>query len=372
MTKILIINTMAVDYNGVTDCILQYLRAMDRNEMKIDILSTVSVNPEMEKNFWEIGCRIVRLEYRNKNPFLYVLKLAFLVRKEKYDIVHAHGNSATLTFDMLGALLGGCRVRIAHGHNTQCANRCLDKILRPFFYRLYTYALACGNLAGEWLFSGRKFSILPNGRDIKVYRFEPAIREKVRTQYGLKNCLVIGHVGRFNTQKNHKFILELFEELKKIRYNTKLVLVGEGALFDETRESVVQKGMEDDVLFTGNINNVSEMLSAMDVMVLPSLYEGLPLVVMEWQAAGLPCIISDTITRECRVTDLVRFMSLSDGAKKWAEVILDISERERIDRYSPVFGEQIRNAGYSIDDNARELKNLYIYLSKRTEKQSGK
>lgn len=149
MMKILIINTMAIDYNGVTDCLLQYLRAMDRTDMQIDILSAVSVNPKMEKNFLEIGCRIYRIECRKKNPILYVFKLGNLVKKEKYDIVHAHGNSATLAFDMLGAFFGKCKVRIAHCHNTKCGNDRLDKILRPLFYRVYTHGMACGKWQGN-------------------------------------------------------------------------------------------------------------------------------------------------------------------------------------------------------------------------------
>lgn len=361
MIKILIINTVAVDYNGITDCILQYLRAMDRTGIQIDILSTVSVNPKMERNFFEIGCHIYRIEYRKNNPILYVFKLANFVKKEKYDIVHAHGNSATLTFDMLGAFLGKCEVRIAHGHNTKCGNDRLDKILRPLFYRVYTLGMACGELAGNWLFQKKKYCILPNGRNLEVYKYNSNVRQQIQEKYGLDNSLVIGHVGGFNEQKNQKFALEIFEELVKIRKDVKMVLMGDGALFQSIKESAERKGIDDRIIFTGSVGNISEMLSAMDIMILPSLHEGMPLVVMEWQAAGLPCIISDNITKECAVTELVHYLPLSVGAKKWAEMIDQIS-KEKKDRKLSIWRDKLKAAGYDIEDNARDLKELYEQL----------
>jgi len=361
MIKILIINTIAIDYNGVTDCLLQYLRAMDRTDMQIDILSAVSVNPKMEKNFLEIGCRIYRIECRKKNPILYVFKLANLVKKEKYDIVHAHGNSATLAFDMLGAFFGKCKVRIAHCHSTKSGNNHLDKALRPFFYRLYTQGIACGGLAGEWLFPEREYLILPNGRKLEEYKYNFEVRKKIQKEYDLEDTLVVGHVGRFNISKNQKFVVEIFEELLKIRKDVKMVLMGDGALFQSIKESAARKGLDDRIIFTGSVGNISEMLSAMDVMILPSLHEGMPLVVMEWQAAGLPCIISDNITKECAVTELVHYLPLSAGAKKWAEMLDQIS-KEKTDRKLSIWRDKLRAAGYDIEDNARELRALYEQL----------
>lgn len=361
MIKILIINTMAIDYNGVTDCLLQYLRAMDRSGMQIDILSAVSVNSKMEKNFLEIGCRVYKIDCRKKNPPLYVLKLAKFVKKGQYDIVHAHGNSATMAFDMLGAYLGGCKVRIAHSHSTECGSKWLDKMLRPFFYHLYTQGMACGKLAGEWLFQERKYNILPNGREIDSYRYSVDARRDIRNKYNISDELVIGHVGRFNCSKNHKFVLEIFEELLKKRKDIRLILIGEGTLFEQIKMSAAEKNIAKYITFTGSVDNVPEMLSAMDVMVLPSLHEGLPLVVMEWQAAGLPCIISDNITRECAVTELVHYLSLAVGAKKWAEMIVQISE-EKVGRTSKKLADKLKAAGYDIEDNAKKLRELYESL----------
>lgn len=368
MIKILIISTMAIDYNGVTDCLLQYLRAMDRSGMQIDILSAVSVNSKMEKNFLEIGCRVYKIDCRKKNPPLYVLKLAKFVKNGQYDIVHAHGNSATMAFDMLGAYLGGCKVRIAHSHSTECGSKWLDKMLRPFFYHLYTQGMACGKLAGEWLFQERKYNILPNGRKIDSYRYSVDARRGIRNKYNISDELVIGHVGRFNGPKNQKFVLEIFEELLKKRKDIRLILIGEGPLFEQIKMSAAEKNIAKYIIFTGSVDNVPEMLSAMDVMVLPSLHEGLPLVVMEWQAAGLPCIVSDNITRECAVTELVKFMPLSVGAKKWAEEISYITIEEQ-ERKSDKWQILIKEAGFDITENSKDLKKLYEGLYRSCKKE---
>ena len=370
MIKILIINTVAIDYNGVTDCILQYLKSMDRKNMKIDILSTVSVNSELKKEFIKIGCTIIRIENRKQNPVLYVFKLAKIVYKEKYNIVHAHGNSATLVFDMLGAFLGKCKVRIAHCHSTQCGNRVADGMLRPFFNILYTCGVACGKSAGEWLFPKRNYQVLPNGRDLLLYKYNAEFRYKIREKYKLGSDLVIGHVGRFDGPKNQMFILEIFEELQKIKKNAKLLLVGDGELFEANQDCAKKKGIAEQVIYTGRAGNVPELLSAMDIMVLPSLYEGMPLVALEWQVSGLPCIISDSVTKECKVTDLVEFLPLSVGAEEWAKEIVRI-DTEKKDRSYFDTETAIKKAGFDIKENADELRKLYEKLYKKSRKVNG-
>ena len=251
MIKVLVINTLAIDYNGVTDCILQYLKAMDKKNMQIDILSTVSLNSELEKKFLRLGCTIIQLENRKQNPIMYVWKLAGLVRREKYNIVHAHGNSATLTFDMLGAFLGKCKVRIAHGHSTQCGSKLVDMLLRPFFYKLYTCGISCGKDVGDWLFKRHKFQILPNGRELSLYKYNVKNRQEIRVKYNLGNSLVIGHIGRFNKPKNQEFVLEIFMELQKLQKNAKLLLVGDGILFGNIQNCEI-KGLRN-MLFSQEV-----------------------------------------------------------------------------------------------------------------------
>ena len=156
--------------------------------------------------------------------------------------------------------------------------------------------MACGKMAGKWLFQERDYCILPNGRNLEDYKYDSSIRKQIQEQFDLKDFLWSDMLADL-MNKNQKFALEIFEELVKIRKDVKMVLMGDGALFQSVRESAARKGLDDRIIFTGSVGNISEMLSAMDVMILPSLHEGMPLVVMEWQAAGLPCVISDNITK---------------------------------------------------------------------------
>ena len=176
-----------------------------------------------------------------------------------------------------------------------------------------------------------------------------------------KDAVVIGHVGRFNTQKNHEYLIRIFDELYKKAKNAYLVLIGTGATLDEIKKKVVDLGLENRVIFTGAVDNVSDYLSVFDVMLLPSLYEGLPLVVIEWQISGLPCIISDSITKECAITSLVKFESIKESPTVWVDDIEKLTIQDRSGNKDKIFNE-IKAAGYDIQTGAGKLKKIYDNL----------
>lgn len=356
--KLLWITTVEINYNGISDCMYQYLQAMDKSGMEIDILAVKPSNPEYEKRFLDLGCRVFHLDCRNSNPPLYTIRLAKLIRKQQYDLVHVHGNSATMTFDLLGAKLGGCNVRIAHSHNTSCTHVTEDKILRPLFYHLVTERYACGKAAGEWLYKERPFSVIPNGRDLKRLTYLPEIRERFRRQWKMEDAFVIGHVGSFNEVKNQEFVVEVFQKFSEKKPKARLVLMGDGERMDAVKAQCQELHIADRVLFLGNVPNVAELLNAMDLMLLPSRHEGLPLVVMEWQASGLPSVLSDVITRECKLCDLVQYLPLEAGAEAWAKAIADmpIPDREKACRMGQT---ALKAAGYDLEENAAHLKEMY-------------
>ena len=214
------------------------------------------------------------------------------------------------------------------------------------------------------MFGNREFVIIPNGRDIKKYEYNAQNRINYRNKLKIpKSALVVGHVGRFNVQKNHEYLLHVFEELYKKDRNTYLVLVGTGEKIDEIKDLVKKSTIRDNVIFTGVIDNVADYLSAFDVMLLPSLYEGLPMVVIEWQIAGLPCIVSDTVTKECAITPLVKFKSIKESPESWARNIIDISLQDR-EKSKDVLFSSIRKAGYDIEFGAERLRNIYFGLTK--------
>ncbi len=356
MTKIIIVSTVGLIYDGITSVICSYLQAMDLTNLDIHIVATIKCEENICQVLSGLGCHIVNLPNRRTETFSYTVKLARYIRKNHIQVVHAHGNSGTLAIEMIAGWFGGARKRIAHSHNTRCNQIKVDKLLRPIFNVFYTNALACGEDAGRWLFGNRPFKVLPNGRDVEKFRFSKENRNKMRKKYNIKdNELTIGHVGGFFEQKNHIFLVQVFREIIKIDPTVKLFMIGDGPL----KESIQQELTDIDVIFTGAIDNVYEYLSGMDGMLLPSLFEGLPLVVLEWQLNGLPCLISNTITKDCIFTDFVKMNSIDSGAIIWAKEILEMVRVANRIKNSNAAGSSIKNTSFDINDSAELLKQIY-------------
>lgn len=357
--KVLIISTVGLIYDGITSVITSYLEAMDLSDLDVRIVGTIKVEPAIRNKIECLGCIIIDLPNRRYDTFRYFNALRKYIKKEKIDVVHVHGNSATLTVDLLAAKLGGAKKRIAHSHNTKCLHLKADKLLRPMFYHLYTDAIACGEDAGKWLYSRRTFQVLKNGRDIEKYKFDPIERQRMRKKYGMKDELVIGHVGGFVEQKNHKFLISVFREVLKSRHDAKLFLVGDGVLRRDIENLV--KDIEGSVVFVGNTDHVSDYLQMMDVMLLPSLFEGLPLVVIEWQINGLPCLISNVVTEECVLGESSRIMSLTQDVAEWAK-LLEKLYTHYVDRnqLSICNIRQAREKGFDINVEAKKLEEIYM------------
>lgn len=364
--KVLCINSNQLKNDGITNSILNYYDHMDRSDMEVDLLKTADIAPEIKGRIQEIGLRVVFTQYR-KHVIRYILSTAKLIRKNRYEIVHVHGSSAILSIDLLAAWLGGCRVRIAHSRNTKCDHKVIDKLLRPLFNVLCTERFACGQDAGRWLFGDRPFIVIKNGKDIAKFRFDPEVRESVRRTYGWTDHVVVGHVGNFNYQKNHEFLIRVFAELYKKNKKYRLVLMGSGtSYFDAAKEQVKKLGLEEAVLFMGSITNVPEMLQAMDLMLFPSRFEGLPNVVLEWQISGLPAIISDKITKECKVTELIQYLPIDKGEKIWTDEVLNmviVPEDRKLQSEEACI--RMREAQFDIQENAKNLKKIYRRLLKK-------
>ena len=361
--RILQIPTGGLFLDGILSCITEYMTAMDKSGMDVRVLATNSPEENVIRKVENSGCKVVLIPYRKENIVKYFWALYRYIVKEKIDIVHVHGSSAIMSIELVAAKLAGCKVRVAHSHNTTCENQKADKMLRPIFNRAYTDAFACGLDAGKWMFGDRKFTVIPNGRDLKKYEYNREKRAEYRNKLGISSdALVIGHVGRFNRQKNHEYLVYIFSEFYKKKQNSYLVLVGTGEKADEIKEIVKKLKLEKNVIFTGVIEDISDYLSAFDVMLLPSLYEGLPLVVIEWQIAGLPCIVSDTVTRECAITPLVKFESIEKEPKVWAADVENLVQQDREQSKSAMF-EEIKMAGYDIKSGAEKLKQMYVALA---------
>lgn len=357
--NVLHIPTGGLFLDGIFSCIAAYAVSMERKNLELAILATNNPAEEVIERVKSINCSIAIIPYRKQNTGRYIVALYQYLKKSKFDIVHIHGSSAIMGIELMTAKLAGCKVRIAHSHNTTCENKRVDRMFRCIFNHSYTHAFACGQDAGKWLFREDNFTVIQNGRNLKKYEYNERKRGYWRKKLSLlDDDFVIGHIGRFNYQKNHEYIIRIFQEVVNLRKDAQLVLVGTGQNLEKIEAQVHEVGLDKQVHFLGAVNNVDELLSVFDVMILPSRYEGLPIVVIEWQAAGIPCIISDSITDECVITKWVNKLSIEAPASVWANTIVNIDIPDRNNTKQQIKSD-MQKAGYDIEAGSQKLLNLY-------------
>ena len=349
--KTLQIVTTRFAANGITSCVLAAMEGMG-DEASCDVVALNEPDAALRSR---CGGDVFVLPMRNRNPVTYVRKLAEIVRRGNYDIVHAHGNSCTLLTEMIAARQGGARVRIAHAHNTSCKQQLLHAVLRPLFDRAYTVGAACGRAAGRFLFHDKRFTVLNNGIDTARFAFNAKERARLREEMQLEDRRVLLHVGSFNAQKNQNFLLAPFKKAYEKDPSLCLLLVGAGERLSAVRAETEHLGLpEDAVRFLGRRNDVDALLSAADVFVLPSLFEGFPIAMIEAQCAGLACLAADTITTDAKICAKVRFLPLK--AEEWTEAMLDLAiETEG----RGIAADAVRWAGFDKKDTAKALLGFY-------------
>ena len=363
MRKILIINTAGLAIGGITTNMFNYLSNINRELFVIDVVVTDLRDEPSINAFKNLGCNIIFLTSRTQTPIRYFNELRKLVKNRKYDVIHIHGSSHTVVIDLLASYVGGYGKRIVHAHSTRCNSIAIHRILFPLFNILYDKGFACSIEAGKFMFNNKPYEVLNNGIDLEKYSFNEKIRERIRHQMSLADeDVLIGHVGFFSELKNQSFIIDILTILSKKHPTYKLVLIGDGDLKTTIEHKVNQLGLSNIVFFTGNISNVSEYLNAIDIVVMPSLFEGLPLTLIEQQANGLVCVLSDTISKEADKTGYLKYLPLDKGPEIWADellkVDLNVSRRDRSENAQKC----IRECGYSIKEEAFKLQYVYQKL----------
>lgn len=345
---------------GLETMIMNYYRNIDRNRVQFDFLVHRDFEADYDKEIIRLGGKIYRLPPLNPFGRDYLSKLdAFFKEHKEYKIVHSHLDCMSAV-PLKYAKLNGVPIRIAHSHNSNQA-RDLKYILKLVYKRkILKYAnnlFACSNEAGQWMFGrNSNFKLLNNAIETDKYIFSKEIAEKKRKELDIpNNSFIVGHVGRFDVQKNHIFLIDIFAEILKRKRNSVLLLVGEGSLRKSIEEKVHTLGLSDKVIFAGLRTDVNELLQAMDVFLFPSLFEGLPVSIVEAQASGLRCFISDKVPDDCKITDNVYQFSLSDSAEKWADNILKLFPYVRNNEKT-----KISNAGFDIFANAKKLESFYV------------
>lgn len=222
-------------------------------------------------------------------------ELRKIIKRNGYNIVHIHQNSASMAMDAIVAKFCGCHTIIGHSHNTFCNVLWQHYLFKPIVNKVLTHRFACSKEAGEWVFGNKNVSVIHNAVDTAKFTFHETVRERLRNELGVNREFVIGFVGRLHEQKNLFRLLDIFTNVSKRKENVALLLIGEGPQDRELKEYAKKQGIFDKVQFLGRRDDISEILMAMDVFLMPSLYEGLPVVEVEAQASGLTCIISDKV-----------------------------------------------------------------------------
>jgi len=347
--------------SGIMGVIMNYYRHIDHEKVQFDFLYFIENEITYKNEINKLGGKFYFLARPSvKNYIKY--KNFFKENENKYKAVHLHEVYLNL-FVLPIAKKYGIKYLITHSHNTKFSDKKLSAIRNrmlciPIKKQANMY-FACSKAAGATLYGQKyvdsgKVIIINNAIDIDRFRFRPDVRTNMRRELQINDMFVVGHIGRFAEQKNHSFLLEIFFEIRKRKANSILMLVGDGPLFEDIKNKAKKLGIKDSVMFLGRKSNVEDYLQAMDVFVLPSLFEGSPVAGVEAQASGLPCFFSNSITNEIDIINST-FASISIEAKKWAELILEYTTNfTRTDTY-----DYIESANFNIKKEADKLFNYY-------------
>lgn len=361
----------SLESGGSQAMIMNLYRNIDRNRIQFDFM-IFHRGGVYEKEIRELGGKVYYIEaFNGKNlvNFINAWK-TFLMEHPEYKIIHGHVRSVAAIYLYIAKRRG--RIVIAHSHNTSNGTGGVAVVKNmmqlPIRY-VADYMFACSTEAGKWLY-GRKacqkksFYILKNGIDIKKYEFQADIREEYRRQMNLDDCFVMGHVGRFHPQKNHEFLLRVFREVRKEKKNAVLLLVGDGELREKIEQSIQELDLGESVKILGNRKDVAELSWTMDVFVFPSLHEGLPVSVIEAQAAGLPCLVSKEVSQEVEVTEQIFWLPISEGIKIWKDKLINLQLPDREKSHTG----KLCEAGYDVKKSAERLEQFYVRISGSCEK----
>lgn len=366
--RILVVLPCITQANGVSSYALNYYKKLDDSLIYMDFLVMKRSDKKCYESFLKNGNRIYELVKEKETVGAYIKRIDefFKENASNYDIIHCHVYNSG-AFVLHSAKKYGIKNRILHSHATISSDVLSHRIVNSFLIpisRMYaTDYFACSNLAGKFLFGKKRFKVINNAIEIENYTFNKEIRDEVRKELGLENCFVIGNVGRLCNQKNQQFLLEIFIKVKEKAKNAKLLIIGDGDLENDLKNFVKEKRIEESVAFLGSRKDVAKLYNAMDVFCLTSLYEGLPVVGIEAQSNGVPCVFSNTITNEVKITSNVDFLSLKENIDNWADTILKY--KNNADRGS----KKIKiPKEYDIDSASIELQNIYLEIARNERK----
>lgn len=353
---------------GAETMIMNLYRQIDRTKVQFDFAVHTNKKMDYDDEIIRLGGKIYSfpsfsgtniIEYRRAWK-------SFFDEHNEYNVVHGHiGSSASIYLKI--ANNRGCYT-IAHSHNTNSISKNLKNIIYPYFAYptrfIADFFIGCSRMAGVDRFGEKvvsskdKFAVLNNAIKTEHFVFSKEKRNLMRKELGIDNQLTIGHIGRFNKQKNHMFLLNIFKYISIENPNSVLLLVGDGELRSEIEDKIEQLGLSNNVVLTGVRSDIHDLLQAMDIFLFPSLYEGLPVTLIEAQASGLRCFISDSITNEVQITDLIKSISIDKSPMEWATEVLNNKSYVRYDT-----SKSIKSSGFDIKETAIWLEKFYLEKS---------
>ena len=346
---------------GAETFLMKLYRKLDRNFYQMDFCVNIKEEGFYDKEILRMGGRIYHIPSKSENLFAFKKQLSELIKKEKYEYVLRITSNTMGFMDLKIAKKAGAKICAARSSNSSDAEGMKAKIVHFLGRRLYSryvdVKIAPSDLSAIYTFGTKEYEnknvcILKNAVDLDIYKYSETERKKIRKELGIVDDeLVCGHIGRFSKQKNHKYLINAFSKVLDKRPDAKLVLVGKGELEEEIIDQCEKLGIRNKVFFLGVRSDIPALLSAMDIFVFPSLYEGMPNTVIEAQATGLPCIIANTITKEANVLGTVKFLPLSNSIDLWANEIVNTSKI----RYESK--EKFIKNGYEINSSVENFLN---------------
>lgn len=369
MIKVLQIMSSLKNAGGVQSVVRNYYYNMDTENIKFDFVVHSCDESEFKNALESWGCRIFCVTPQRVNIFRYIKEVNKIIKEGNYGIVHNHQHFRGV-ISLYLAKKNKVPNRIAHCHIVATTENHISKTIRYILIKLLkrfaTHWFACGIMAGKWLYGEKaynngKVQIMNNAIDTKKFGYNETTRNEVRKALNLVGKTVIGNVARFTYQKNHEFLLKVFAQIYYKNKDALLLLVGDGELEKDVRKQVSDFDIDNAVIFLGARNDVNELMQAMDVFLLPSRFEGLPVVLVEAQCTGLKCIVSDKITEEINVTNNITYVPLDYPPEKWAEIVLNNIHYVRTNN-----SDLVRANGYDIYYEAKKLENLYNTMVQET------
>lgn len=348
---------------GVQALIWNYYKHIDEDEVRFDFIVHSNRMEGYEQRFIDKKSKIFYVPPKKEGLIQNYREICRILKRNNYDIMHVHQDFLGY-IALLAAKNNNIKVRIMHSHKANMLESPIKRVMRWCFtsvsIKLATDLFACGKEAAIWTYGYQRFKsgqiyILNNAIETKDYLFDQNIRETIRTKYGFTNKIIIGNVARFTYQKNQELLIDILEYLLKLNPNYLLVLVGDGELLMSVKEKVSCKGLEQSVIFLGAKDNVNELLQGMDVFVLTSRFEGLPVTMVEAQTADLPCVISNNITHEIDINKKTQYVKLDDCLEAWCNAIIDNSNffnRSNMQK-------EVDESGFNIVKESEKLTDYY-------------